>query len=68
MKIEDKYFPYKEGDYTIEFDGAHKITPEIHEGNIMCRSTLWPLMLTIILALLPIVLIHKIYNKLCKRL
>lgn len=37
MKIEKKYFPYEKGDYTIEFDGAHKITPEIYNCNVQAR-------------------------------
>ena len=64
MKIEKKYFPYKEGEYTIEFDGAHEITPEIHDDNAMCRSVLWPLYLAIIIVLLPFKLVDIIYNKL----
>ena len=64
IKIEKKYFPYEEGEYTIEFDGAHEMTPEIHDDNAMCRSALWPLVLTVILVLLPVVLIQKIYDKL----
>lgn len=64
MKIEKKYFPYEEGEYTIEFDGAHEITPEIHDDNAICRSILWPLFLVIIIVLFPIVLIQMIYHKL----
>ena len=64
MKIEKKYFPYKEGEYTIEFDGPHEITPEIHNDNAVCRSVLWPLCLCIIIAVLPIKLLQIIYNKL----
>ena len=64
MKIEKKYFPYEEGDYTIEFDGAHEITPEIHDNNAICRSVLWPLCLTVIIVLLPIKLLNIIFEKL----
>lgn len=64
MKIEKKYFPYEEGDYTIEFDGAHEITPEIYDSNVQARAIIWPLCLCLIIVLLPFKLINIIYNKL----
>lgn len=64
MKIEKKYFPYKEGEYKIEFDGAHEVTPEIHDGDSICRSVLWPLCLAVIIALLPMRLLIIIFEKL----
>ena len=64
MKIEKKYFPYEEGDYTIEFDGAHEITPEMHDNDAIYRSMIWPCFLGCLIVLLPLKLIDIIYNKL----
>ena len=64
IKIEKKYFPYKEGDYTLEFDGAHEITREMHEFNAIARTILWPVCLTLIIALLPVKIINIIYKNL----
>ena len=64
MWIEIKYMPYEEGEYSIEFDGAHEITPEIHKDMAICRSILWPLCAAFILVLLPLKLAQNIYEKL----
>lgn len=64
IAIEKKCFPYKEGDYTIEFDGAHEITPEMHESNAIARSILWPICLVFIVALLPVIIIRIIFKNL----
>lgn len=64
MKIEKKYFPYEEGEYTIEFDGANEITPEMHDDNVKARTILWPLFLFFIIGLIPFKLINIIYHRL----
>lgn len=63
IKIEKKYFPYKEGDYTIEFDGAHEITSEEHNANAKIRSILWPLFLCIVIVFLFVKLINIVNDK-----
>lgn len=64
MKIEKIFFPYKEGEYTIEWWGAEEITEDIHKGRAVCRSVLWPLCFAFIIMMLPIVLLDKIFEKL----
>jgi Ca2+/H+ antiporter len=64
IKIENKYFPYEEEEYTIEFDGAHEITPEMHECDSIARSILWPISLSFIIIMSPIIIISMIYKKL----
>ena len=53
MRFEKKFFPYEEGEYTIEFDGAHEITEEMHNDRAIERSIIWPICLSLILVLLP---------------
>ena len=62
--VEKKFFPFKDGDYTIEFDGAHEITPEIWQCDVEARAALWPLCLAIIIILFPCKLIDIIFEKL----
>lgn len=62
--VEKKFFPFKDGDYTIEFDGAHEITPEIWQCDVEARAGLWPLCLAIIIILFPCKLIDIIFEKL----
>lgn len=64
MKVEKKYFPYQEGDYTFEYGEAIEITPEMHDCDAQARAVLWPLCLCFIIVLLPLKLIDIIYNKL----
>lgn len=54
MRVEKKFFPYEEGEYTIEFDGAHEITEEMHNVKAIERSIIWPICLSFILVFLPI--------------
>ena len=53
MRVEKRFFPYEDGEYTIEFDGAHEITEEIHNDRAIGRSIIWPFCLFAILLLLP---------------
>ena len=62
MLVEKRFFPYEEGEYTIEFDGAHEITPDMHKDRSICRSILWPLCLAFIIVMLPLVALEKIYD------
>lgn len=64
MWIEKIFFPYKEGDYTIDYDGAHEITPEIWKCDAEARACIWPICLAAIITILPIVLFDKIFEKL----
>lgn len=64
MLVEKKFNPYEEGEYKIEFDGAHEVTPEMHDDDAICRSVLWPLCLAFIIALLPFTIAIWLYNKL----
>ena len=64
MWMEKRFFPFKEGDYTIEFDGAHEITPEMWQCDVETRAMLWPLCLVVIIILLPFKLIDIIFEKL----
>ena len=59
---EKKFAPFEEGDYTIEFDGAHEITPDIWKSRVCARAALWPICIAVIVALFPIVLIDKIFE------
>ena len=63
MKIEKKYFPYEEGEYTMEYDGAHEITEEMHNNRSIERSILWPLCVSVILVFLPIKAIIWLFDK-----
>lgn len=62
--VEKRFFPFKDGDYTVDFDGAHKITPEMWKCYVEARAVLWPLCLAIIIILLPCMLIDIIFEKL----
>lgn len=62
--IEKRFFPFKEGDYTIEFDGAHEITPEIWQCDVEARAALWPICVAVIIVLLPFKLLNVIFEKL----
>lgn len=64
MLIEKKYFPYKKGEYTIEFDGAHEITPDIHKVRAVTRSALWPMCAAVVIVLSPLALLLALYEKL----
>lgn len=63
MLVEKKWLPYEEGEYTIEFDGAHEITPEMHRDNAIARSVIWPFCLAALVLLSPIVLLNKLAEK-----
>jgi len=60
---EKRFAPFQEGDYTIEFDGAHEITPEIWKCNVCACAAIWPLCVAFMVALLPYILIDKIFDK-----
>lgn len=60
--IEKRFFPWKEGDYTIDFDGAHEITPEVWQCDVCARAGLWPLVLAFIIVLLPFKLIDILFE------
>ena len=60
--IEKKYFPFREGDYHIEFDGAHEITPDIWKTEVCARAGLWPLCVLFIIVLSPISVIDKLFD------
>lgn len=62
--VEKKFFPFKEGDYTIEFDGAHEITPEIWQCDVEARAVLWPICVAVIIVLLPFKLLDIIFERL----
>lgn len=64
MLIEKNFFPYEEGEYTIEWWGAEEITEDIHKGRAICRSILQPLCLAFIIMMIPVVLLNKIFEKL----
>lgn len=64
MIVEKIFFPYEEGEYTLEWWGAEEITEDIHNGRAVCRSVLWPLCLAFIIMMLPVVLLNKIFEKL----
>lgn len=60
--VEKKFFPFKDGDYTIEFDGAHEITPEMWKCDVEARAALWPFCLAVIIMLIPFRLIDTIFE------
>lgn len=62
--MEKRFFPWEEGDYTIEFDGAHEITPELWRIEVGARAILWPLCLAAIIILFPFKLLDIIIEKL----
>lgn len=62
--MEKRFFPFQEGDYTIEYDGAHEITPEVWRCNVCARAAIWPLCVACIIALLPAVIIDRLFEKL----
>lgn len=64
MLIEKKYFPFEEGDYHIEFDGAHEITPEIWKCDVVARAGIWPICLAATIMLLPFKLLDILFEKL----
>lgn len=59
---EKRFAPFQEGDYTIEFDGAHEITPEIWQCDVEARAALWPICVAVIIVLLPLKLIDIIFD------
>ena len=61
--VERKWFPYQEGEYTIDFDGAHELTIPMQRDNRLCRVLLWPLPLAAFVILSPIALIARIFEK-----
>ena len=63
MFIEKKYIPYQEGEYTIEFDRAYEVTPEMHKTDAIARSVMWPLCAAFVIVLLPVVLLEALYEK-----
>lgn len=62
--VEKKFFPFEEGNYKIEFDGAHEITPEVWKCDVEARAVIWPLCLVVIIMLLPCKLIDIIFEML----
>ena len=62
--MEKRFFPFREGDYTIEYDGPHEITPEIWQCDVEARSVLWPLCLAVFIILLPFKLLDILFEKL----
>lgn len=62
--MEKRFSPFQEGDYTIEYDGAHEITPEVWRCDVCTRAGLWPLCIVAIVVLLPVVVIDKLFEKL----
>lgn len=61
--IEKKFFPYEEGYYKIEFDGAHEQTIDMQRDDRMARCILWPLTAGFMLTILPIVLLTRVFKK-----
>lgn len=62
--MEKRVSPFKEGDYTIEYDEAHEITPEVWRYEVCAHASLWPLCIVAIVVLLPVVAIDKLFEKL----
>ena len=62
MWIEKKFFPFKEGEYTIDFDCIQEITPEMWKNNVIARSVIWPLCVTVGIVLFPFWLLDKIFD------
>ena len=60
--VEKRFFPFEEGDYHIEFDGAHEITPELWKSEVITRAVIWPLVIAFALALIPICLLNTIFD------
>ena len=40
MMVEKIFFPYEEGEYTMELWGPEEITEDIHNWRAVCRSVL----------------------------
>lgn len=62
--MEKRFLPFQEGDYTIDFDGAHEITPEMWKSNVCARAFIWPVCIAFAVILLPVVAIDKLFDKL----
>lgn len=62
MKLEKRYNPWEEGEYHLEFDGAHLIDPELHNEESVMRSVLWPLCLVFLVVLSPILIFQWIWK------
>ena len=62
--MEKRFFPFQEGDYTIEYDGAHEITPEIWQCKVEARASLWPICVAVIIVSLPFKLLDIIFERL----
>ena len=62
--VEKRFFPFEEGDYHIDFDGAHEITPEIWQCDVETRAALWPICVAFIIVLLPFKLLDIIFERL----
>ena len=60
--FEKKFWPFEEGDYHIEFDGAHEITPEVWKCDVCARAGLWPLCIAVFVVMSPIILIDKLFD------
>lgn len=60
--FEKKFFPFHEEDYHIEYDGAHEITPEVWKCDVCARASIWPLVIAFFVAMLPIILLDKLFD------
>lgn len=64
IRMEKRFLPFREGDYHIEFDGAHEITPEVWRRDVCARAGVWPLCVAVIIALLLVIVIDRLFDKL----
>ena len=62
--MEKQFFPFQDGEYTIEYDGVHEITPEVWKCDVCGRAPIWPLCVAFIVILLPIAVIDRLFDKL----
>ena len=63
MWVEKKFFPFEEGEYRIEFDGPHEVTPELWQIEVISRSFMWPIVLAFIIIIFPMRLADKLFEK-----
>jgi hypothetical protein len=59
-----KYLPYEEGEYTIEFDGVHPVTKDMHDVDNVMRAIIWPLIVCFLIAMSPMIILRYLYGKL----
>lgn len=62
VAFEKRAFPYEDGDYTIDCDGAREVTRDMWKDDVKCRAVVWPVCAAFLAILLPFMLLDILFD------